>query len=349
MASKKTASTRTSGRSGASSIVDRPVAEHGPEARHGPLEQLGQVEHLEVGAQRARFDPAEVEHRADEPVETLGLGVDRSRRRARTSSLDQPTSGSARFPAVARMLASGVRRSCETESSRALLSASLRRATSALVASPRSRSRRSPSASWSAASDRRRVASGSGGAEPAGLTAQSDPKALPPVSIRDPDEIATRVVWRRSRLRLGERLVGADPARRLVAGRSHERGHDRGRRRRPGARVGQDPLPRAAIEHDPDPLEAGIAGEPFDDRAGDRLGALGRRQEAADGELAGRLDRPAIRLGGTLPTERGEAADGEGDDEDEHEVEQLARVGDREREARLGEQQVVDEERRDAP
>ncbi len=263
----------------------------------------------------------------------------------RTSSLDHATSGSARLPAVARMLASGVRRSCETESSSALLRASLRRAISALVASPRSRSRRSPSASWSAASDRRRVVSGSGGAVPAGLMAQSDPEGAPAGLDRDPDEVAVGGLPRTGRL--GERLVGADPACRLVAGRSDERGDDRGGRWRSVARVGQDPLPGAAIEHDPDSPESGIAGDPLDDGAGDRLGAVGRCQQSADGELAGRLDRPPVRLGGTLPTECGEPADGEGDDEDQDEVEQLARVGDREREARLGEQQVVDQERRD--
>ena len=75
----------------------------------------------------------------------------------------------------ARMLASGVRRSCETASSRALLSASLRRAISALVASLRRRSRRRPSASWSAASERRRVASASNATVVAGLIAHSDP------------------------------------------------------------------------------------------------------------------------------------------------------------------------------
>ena len=141
--------------------------------------------------------------------------------------------------------------------------------------------------------------------------------------------------------------MGADPARGLVAGRPDERGDDRGGRQRSVAGVGQDPLPAAALEHDPDPLETGFAGEPFDDRAGDRLGAVGGRQQSADREQAGRLDRPPVRLGGTLPTECREAADGERDDEDQDEVEQLARVGDREREARLGEQQVVDEERGD--
>ena len=74
---------------------------------------------------------------------------------------------------------------------------------------------------------------------------------------------------------------------------------------------------------------------------------LRRRQQSADGELAGRLDRPPVRLGRALPTECRESADGEGDDQDQDEVEQLARVGDREREARLGEQQVIDQERRD--
>ena len=159
----------------------------------------------------------------------------------RTSSLDHATSGSARLPAVARMLASGVRRSCETESSRALLRASLRRAISALVASPRSRSRRSPSASWSAASDKRRVVFGIGWRGTSRFDGPKRPVGAPAGLDRDPDEVASVVC--RAPVALGERLVGADPACRFVAGRSDERRDDRGGRWRPVARVGQDPLP----------------------------------------------------------------------------------------------------------
>ena len=118
-------------------------------------------------------------------------------------------------------------------------------------------------------------------------------------------------------------------------------------RQRPFAGVGQDPFPSRALELDPDTGESGFAGESVDDRTGDLLGAVGGGQQPADREQAGRLDRAPVRLGGTLTTERGEAPDGQRDDEDEHEVEQLARVGDREREAWLREEQVVDEERGD--
>ena len=118
-------------------------------------------------------------------------------------------------------------------------------------------------------------------------------------------------------------------------------------RQRPVAGVGQDPFPRSALELDPDTGETGFAGEPVDDRTGDLLGAVGGGQQPADREQPGRLDGAPVRLGGTLTTECGEAPDGQRDDEDEHEVEQFARVGDREREARLGEEQVVDEERGD--
>ena len=141
---------------------DGPLRRGPAQARHGPLDELGRSKTSRSGRSAPGLDAAQVEDRADEPVEALGLGVDRlggARGPRRSTSR---ASGSARFPAVARMLASGVRRSCETESSRALLRASLRRATSALVASWRRRSRRRPSAIWSAASESSRVASASG-------------------------------------------------------------------------------------------------------------------------------------------------------------------------------------------
>ena len=115
----------------------------------------------------------------------------------------------------------------------------------------------------------------------------------------------------------------------------------------PGARVGEDPLAPAAGEADPDAVEPGVAGQPLDDRAGDRLRRVGRREQPADREQPGRLDRSSVGLGGALAPERGQAPDGERHDQDEHEVEQLARVGHDERQAGLGEQDVVDEERDD--
>ena len=104
---------------------------------------------------------------------------------------------------------------------------------------------------------------------------------------------------------------------------------------------------RRTLKLDPDTGEPGFASEPVDDRACDLPGAVGGGQQATDREQAGRLDRAPVRLGGTLATECREAPDSQRDDENEHEVEQLAGVGDREREAWLGEEQVVDEERGD--
>ena len=45
--------------------------------------------------------------------------------------------------------------------------------------------------------------------------------------------------------------------------------------------------------------------------------------------------------------DRHQASDDERDEQEQHEVQQLPRVGDDDREARLGEQEVIDEERRD--
>ena len=94
---------------------------------------------------------------------------------ARRSPSDQPISASASPPADARMLASGVRRSWLTDSSRALWAASLRRATSASFASAASRSRCHATPSWSAVSDSSRVASRPGGPSARGRVSHTAP------------------------------------------------------------------------------------------------------------------------------------------------------------------------------
>ena len=57
-------------------VRDRSVAEDRCEALDGALDERLDLEHLEVGSERARFDPAQVEDGAHEPVESLGLSVD---------------------------------------------------------------------------------------------------------------------------------------------------------------------------------------------------------------------------------------------------------------------------------
>ena len=53
---------------------DGPLAEVVTQPRHGPLDELGRIVDLEIRLERAGFDPAQVEDRADQPVEALGLG-----------------------------------------------------------------------------------------------------------------------------------------------------------------------------------------------------------------------------------------------------------------------------------
>jgi hypothetical protein len=102
---------------------------------------------------------------------------------ARCSSGVHATSGSIRLPAVARIAASGVRRSCETESSRADLRASPWRATSAAVASAANRSRTTDWPSWSAAAARSRLWDRPGNGSPRVRVAHTEPVVSTPAWI----------------------------------------------------------------------------------------------------------------------------------------------------------------------
>ncbi len=209
--------------------------------------RTAEVMDLEIGRQRAGADPAQVEDRADQPVQPLDLGVDRARRRRGPARAIHSDAGSARFPAVARMLASGVRRSWDTESSRALLNASLRRATSARTASSRSRSRRRASAIWSAARAIKpgacRVGTGRVPLRPISrpaATRRTRAARLDPASGRPLPAVggARSRPCRRGSVAPGARVVGPDPVRRLVTRRPDERRDDGRGRQRSRSRVG---------------------------------------------------------------------------------------------------------------
>ena len=121
---------------------------------------------------------------------------------SRWSSSLSPLPGRS-VPAAARIVASGVRRSCDTDCSSADLSASLWRAISAAWASAASRSCASAWPTWSAAADRRRVAVRSGSPRLA-ITEAPDRSEGPPRRL-DPDAIglaparaglrASHLVW----------------------------------------------------------------------------------------------------------------------------------------------------------
>ncbi len=103
--------------------------------------------------------------------------------RSRRASASSARSGSMRLPAAARIDASGVRRSCETESSRADFAASLLRAISAPVASVARRSRSNAWPTWSAAAARTRVWPRPGGPALRRRTTQIEPRAPTPAVI----------------------------------------------------------------------------------------------------------------------------------------------------------------------
>ena len=141
-----TSSARTGGRSGGTSHLEgrppapRPRAQRPPRQR-GPRRRrrraFGRSSPASTRLMSSRFVTSRFSHSASRSIDAAI-----SRRWSGGHSI----SGSMSVPAAARIDASGVRRSCDTESSRADLSASLRRDTSAVVASRLSRSRSSDAA-----------------------------------------------------------------------------------------------------------------------------------------------------------------------------------------------------------
>ena len=225
-----------------------------PSAGCGPVErredQLIERVRLRVGPQPARLDPTHVEQVGDEPVESLGLEVDGLGALPALRPATTPRSGSIRLPAAARIEASGVRRSCETESSRAVFSASLWRASSALVASARRRSCSTAWPIWSAAAASMRVSARDGcgapiGHEtPTGLRGRVRPPRCSPGRPPSPRAASTSVRSRRPALRPGApgHAHGSSVKARLRAcasGRSRSNGR---RKRRSRVAVGRHPF-----------------------------------------------------------------------------------------------------------
>ena len=255
---------------------------------------------LEIGRERARIRSGS----GRGPSRPAGPGAgppDRSsRRRARTLvGRPSPTAGSARFPAVARMLASGVRRSCDTESSSALLSASLRRATSA----------RHRVLAQAVAAEAEGDLVGGQGEQPGRLrvrrpaaarrsSPRADPKTVPPVSIliRTTSPSARSWAWR-------DLVAGPPCARTQRAGSSPGvrtsvvtiaaagRGRTRCRRGRCSLAAGSRPIQtRSSGRRGPAARRSRRPPPP----------SLGGREQPADGELPGRLGRSSIGLGRAL-------------------------------------------------
>ena len=95
------------------------------------------TDHSSWGSRSGWTPPEAIRLRSSKPLtsrSSRAASVSMTRAAARRASSVHGTAGSASPPAVARMLANGVRRSWETESMRAVLSASVWRATSSSVA-----------------------------------------------------------------------------------------------------------------------------------------------------------------------------------------------------------------------
>ena len=263
---------------------------------------------------------------------------------ARTSSGERSYAGSASVPAAARIPASGVRRSCETESTSALLSAASRRATSAARAWRRSRSRPSATPTCAAASARRRVCARVGSGCSGRRVAHSAPMASPSAS--------RRTLYRCSPAGRGTASIAAGPGAvrphpgRLAAVGHQDLDHRRRGRDRPVARVGERPLGAALLDDAPDAVHAGARDQaPGDGR--ERRVRVVRRERARDRVERRGLGGAGLGLRRPVRADTREPPDDEGDEQEQHEVEPLGRVRDDEREPRLGEQEVVDDERRD--
>ena len=201
------------------------------------------------------------------------------------------------------MLASGVRRSCDTASSSADFSASLWRAISVWVAARRE----------VLPPERERELVG-GKRQQAGLLPGRQPgieRALGP----QPAE-GLLVGLHPDLQELGRRsgpgdptaaaaLVGLHPPRRLIAGRPGEARAERRRRQGlTGSRIRDDDLAVRAVGDDPGAVEADVPDEALDDAGAGGLEVRRRREETADREerrrirrLAGRPPRFAPRPG----------------------------------------------------
>ena len=180
--------------------VERAAAQACAGASDGGAQQVVELEGVALGAERAGLDPAQVEEVRDEPVEVLDLPVDGVGARVRDRRRACETPGRS-VPAAARIVASGVRRSCDTDWSRADLSASLWRAISAACASAASRSWAIAWPIWSAAAESSRVSVRSGSAAPAGR--ERPDRAERPAAGLDPDAVEPSRRRPGRRVRLG--------------------------------------------------------------------------------------------------------------------------------------------------
>ena len=123
--------------------------------------------------------------------------------------------------------------------------------------------------------------------------------------------------------------MGADPVCRLVARHSREVRRDaRGRRCRALSGIGQQPLGAGGTRQDPDALHARRGTDAFRDLPGGLGGRCGRRQRPTEGEQGVGFLGSAGGLVGACVLGRDEPPDRERHEQEEHKIEDLARIGD---------------------
>ena len=264
--------------------LERPAGRAAARALERPADQVVQLEDVPLGPQRAGLDPAEVEQVGDEPVEVLDLAVDRVGALALASSSSSLSGRS--VPAAARIVASGVRRSCDTDWSSADLRASLWRAISAACASAASRSWASAWPIWSAAAASSRVSVRSGSPDRASRSAQIEPSGCRrprcgrgrPRGRRRPRALRLAGWWTRTH------CAGSSP------GSAGARGASPGRGRGAAAGVGCDPLARVVRpERDPDRARSRPRAQDRRDLGSTAVVDCARRERPAHPEQRARL------------------------------------------------------------
>ena len=234
------ASTSTGGRSAGTFDVERSRGCRPARDVHRRHHVVQAGRYLQLRAEGPGLDPAHVEQVAETGPCRSGLAVDRLGSSRWSSCSSAPWRlGRASLPAAARMVASGVRRSCETESRSAVLSASLCRDL-----------RRGGITGERIALERPAELIGCEGQEARFLAGRIPSLArahAPQIARwrvighdRDAEEACrTGLPRRRSR----RQVVRPDPAGRFVAGAPCERRrHGADRRGRAGGRVGHDPF-----------------------------------------------------------------------------------------------------------
>ena len=286
------------------------------------------------GSQLAGLDPAHVEQVGHEPIErSASRSIDSAI--SRRSSGGHSTCGSISVPAAARIEASGVRRSCDTESSSADLSASLRRAISAAVAS-----------SAESVTLERRADLVGGRGQDAGLarvrrslrsrraSATTEPSVRSPVADRRPAK--TSGSWSGRAAGACRRRASAGASRPTWT-RVHSAGRSPGRRRRTSW-IGTTPArsPSAGVRDDaiarPPPRPVGYRPSSWT-MSDDRRTARSWSGADASAKLTRNMARASARgrsRSRAVALAPGQLADDHPDDEQQEEVQPLLGVVDRE-------------------